>query len=105
MYKKLAMGPKERLERTLTSEMLWLYLLSLLKGKPRYAYELRSLVKEKFGFLPGNVTSYIVLYKLEGGGFVTARSGERRVYYRITEKGKRELEKGKKFLRALSLKL
>lgn len=99
------MEPHERLQRTLTSEMLWLYILSLLGEKPGYAYELRSQVQKRFGFLPGNVSSYIVLYKLEAGGFVKTRSEKRRVYYAITDKGKKELESGKRFLKSLSAKL
>ena len=46
----------ERLHRKLGVELLWIYLLSMLKKKPSHAYVLRRQVEEKFGFLPGNVS-------------------------------------------------
>jgi len=75
--------------------------LLLLSTESRYGYELRGLVKERFGFWSGTVTAYRVLYSLEAAGMVKSRAVERRKYYEITEKGRRELEEGKTFLKGL----
>ena len=63
-----------------------------------YPYELKAKIENRFGFRPGNVTAYIVLTKLRLGGYVEVSEtkklhGPKRVYFRITEKGKKELEK------------
>ncbi len=88
------MLPTERLETKTGIGNLWLYILALLKKKERYAYEIRHLVEEGYGFLPGEVTAYRVLYSLEIGGFVESHVNGSRKYYRITSKGKKELAKG-----------
>ncbi len=98
----------ERLVRKLTHENLWLYILTLLSRKSLYGYEIRSLIEKEFGFKPGQVTSYVVLYKLERGGLIRVigeKKGSRgpfRKYYAITGEGVKELEKAKKFLSELS---
>lgn len=87
-----------RLKRKLGVELLWIYLLSMLKAKPSHAYVLRKQVEEKFGFLPGNVSVYVVLYKLERHGFVRAKSEGNRSVYSITREGKGLLKEAKKEL-------
>lgn len=94
------MLPSERLAEKIGIGNLWLYILSLLKKKERYAYELRSLVEKEFGFLPGEVTAYRVLYSLEVGGFVKSQTNGSRKYYRITDKGKKELAEGLGLMRS-----
>ncbi len=95
--------PSQRLRRKLTKENLWLYVLSLLKDRDMYGYELRGSVEERFGFRPGNVTAYRVLYALRRQGLVrTAEKktgGRKRKYYSITPKGASEMESGKRVLR------
>ena len=88
----------ERLRRKLGIELLWIYLLSMLKKKPSHAYVLRKQVEEKFGFLPGNVSVYVVLYKLQSRGFVKARREGNRSVYSITSNGKTLLREAKKEL-------
>jgi len=89
----------DRLERKFTKEVLWLYILSLLKKKPSHAYVLRKSIEEKFGFLPGNVTPYVVLYKLQSRNYVkTVRKGNR-VVYSITPSGIRLLSEASKRLK------
>ena len=88
----------ERLKRKLGIELLWIYLLSMLKKKPSHAYVLRKEVKRKFGFLPGNVSVYVVLYKLEKHGFVKAKREGNRSVYSITGSGKELLKEAKKEL-------
>ena len=90
--------PSERFERSMTKDNLWLYILTLLKDREMYPYEIRDSIKERFGFSPGNVTAYIVLKKLSGGGYVKvsrkeSERGPQRTYYSITEKGNAELQK------------
>jgi len=97
----------ERLVRKLTRENLWMYILTLLRQGPLYGYEIREKIEEQFGFKPGQVTSYIVLYKLERSGLVEVQresKGERgppRRYYSLTEKGEQTLQKAKEFLASL----
>jgi len=101
--------PLDRLKRKTGKGSLWVYILALLKSKPRYAYEIRSLVKEKFGFTIGNVTAYMVLYKLELSGHVKAsweiKGKRQRKYYTITSAGKKTLSEGVEYLSGLTKKL
>ncbi len=96
--------PMERLKGKITKEVLWLYILRLLKERPMYAYELKQHIKNAFGFEPATVSSYVVLYKLEKEGFVSASWQESetgkpsRKYYRLTPKGEELLEEGVEFL-------
>ena len=98
----------ERLVRKLTQENLWLYILTLLRQGPLYGYEIRRLIEKRFGFKPGEVTSYVVLYRLERSGLIHVVNKEKgsrgplRKYYAITSKGVKTLEKAKAFLKQLS---
>jgi DNA-binding PadR family transcriptional regulator len=91
------MLPFERLQKSNTKENLWIYILSLLKKREIYGWEIRSLMEKKFDFRPGLITPYRVLYRLEEDVFVKSKREERRRVYQITEKGKKELEKAKNF--------
>jgi len=95
------MLPIERLQKSNTKENLWIYILSLLKEKDVYGWEIPSLIEKKFNFKPGRITPYRVLYRLEGEGVVKSKMIERRRVYQITEKGKRELDKAKNFYKEL----
>ncbi|MBS7655411.1 helix-turn-helix transcriptional regulator [Candidatus Bathyarchaeota archaeon] len=94
----------ERLIKKITVENLWLYILSLLKDKPKYGYEIRKLIQERYGFKPGTVTAYIVLYRLVKEGYISLKEekkegkGPARKYYEITEEGRMLLAKGERFL-------
>lgn len=91
----------QRLAKKTTVENLWLYLLSLLSEESVYAYEINRKLKTRFGFSAGEVTAYVVLYKLEKSGFVETEwknEGRRRKYYRITPKGKNLLSDGIRLL-------
>ncbi len=81
-----------RLREKLGIEVLWVYLLSLLRKEPSHAYVLREEINKRFGFLPGNVSVYVVLYKLKSRGFVATRREQNRVIYSITEKGENLLK-------------
>lgn len=99
------MKPLQRLQKHNTKDNLWIYILSLLKKSETHAWELQSLIEKKFGFKPGRITSYRVLYRLEAGGFVKSQREERRRIYQITKKGERELEKAKSFYKEILGKL
>jgi PadR family transcriptional regulator PadR len=99
--------PSDRLLDSVTKNNLWLYILSLLLKKEMYPYEIRKEIKKAFGFEPGNVTAYFVLYRLEKSGYVKTgktlkEGGPERSYYKITDKGKEELKKGKEILRKIT---
>jgi len=98
--------PLNRLKTKTMIECLWPYILSLMKDTPVYAYEIRSKIKERYSFEIGNVTAYMILYKLETGGYVRTewlvKENRQRKYYKITDKGKELLKEGTKYLNNLS---
>ena len=96
----MARTPSQRFEASITKDNLWIYILTLLRKKELYAYELNGKIEKEFKFSPGNVTAYIVLQRLKGEGYVKAayrkkEGGPSRHYYNITEKGAIELKKSK----------
>ena len=95
------MLPFERLQKSNTKENLWLYILSLLKEGSIYGWEIPKIIEGKFGFKPGKITPYRVLYRLENNGFVKSELKERRRVYKITKKGKLELKKAKDFYKTI----
>jgi len=95
------MLPIERLRKSNTIDNLWIYILSLLKKREIYAWEIPSLIEKEFDFRPGRITPYRVLYRLEKDGFVKSKIRQRRRVYQITEKGNKELNKAKKFYQNL----
>lgn len=95
------MLPIDRLQKSNTINNLWLYILSLLKGGESHAWLFQSLIEKNFGFRPGKITAYRVLYRLEKDGFVKSELRERRRIYQITKKGEEELKKAKTFFNFL----
>lgn len=95
------MLPSQRLEKSNTTENLWLYILVILEKQPLYGWEIPALIETKFGFRPGKITPYRVLYRLQAEGFVKSRVEERRRIYEITEKGKKELADARMFLKKI----
>ena len=79
--------PLKKLEKNNTYDCLWPYLLRILKDKPSHAYVLREEVQKRFGFLPGSVMAYLVLYSLRKKGYVEKRKEGRKQIYSITKKG------------------
>jgi len=90
--------PVERLKEKVLKENLWIFLFKLLAEKDEYAYELRKKINQEFGFWTGRVTSYRVLYLLEKDGYVEFYMKGRRKYYKLTDKGAKQLTKAKTFL-------
>ncbi|MBZ9572108.1 PadR family transcriptional regulator [Patescibacteria group bacterium] len=99
------MLPFERLKKYNTKGNLWIYILSFLKERKIYGWEVQSLIKREFNFKPGLITPYRVLYRLEKNGFVKSKMREKRRIYEITEKGKEELKKAKIFYQELLKKI
>ncbi len=99
------MTPFERLKKLNTKENLWIYILVLLEKKPNHAWSLLSLIEKEFGFKPGTITPYRVLYRLEEEGLVKSSFEERKRVYQITAQGKEELKKVKSFYKQLLNKL
>jgi len=95
------MLPSKRLEKSNTTENLWLYILATLEKQPLYGWEIPELIEKKFGFRPGKITPYRVFYRLEAEGFVKSRAQERRRIYEITEKGKKELAGARLFFKKI----
>ncbi|RDD54287.1 MAG: PadR family transcriptional regulator [Candidatus Korarchaeota archaeon NZ13-K] len=94
----------QRLEEKLTKENLWIYVLSILKERPAYPYEISELIEKRFGWKPARVTAYMVMRSLRSKGYVKVSvrrgedTGKMRNYYEITESGVKLLEKGLQFL-------
>ncbi len=97
--------PLNRLKKKTTKEILWVYILRLLKDREIYAYELKDELKKRFSIEPARVTSYVVLYRLEDEGYVASTWDRNKKYYRITKKGEDLLEKGIKHLSDITHKL
>jgi len=99
-------SPIKRLNRLLTSENLWLYLLSLIKrGGTLYAYGLDKQIESEFSFKPSKVMIYIVLYRLESEGLIRSEFQDRRKYYSLTEKGEEALNQAREHFKMLVQKI
>jgi DNA-binding PadR family transcriptional regulator len=99
------MHPFERLQKLNTKENLWIYLLKVIKDNPHHGWEFPVLVEKEFGFKPGTITPYRVLYSLEAEGLVKSCLEERRRIYKITKKGEQELEKVKDYYQDIIKKI
>ncbi|MEM1557747.1 MAG: PadR family transcriptional regulator [Thermoproteota archaeon] len=100
----------ERLVEKLTKENLWLYILTMLREKPMYGYEIAGKLRSDFKIPIATITAYVVLYKMEREGLVervmepeagAGRINVRKVYYRQTEKGRNTLEKGIEYIKSI----
>jgi PadR family transcriptional regulator, regulatory protein PadR len=102
-----------RIERELLRGAGPAAVLSLLESGERYGYELVELLEKRSkGVLAmGQSTLYPLLYNLEAKGLVTARtelSGETnrpRKYYRLTDKGKKQLATDRRQFESLQVAL
>lgn len=97
--------PLIRLKRKLTIENLWVYVIASLMIKPTYAYHVRKLINEFFGFSPTTITLYSVIYRLKKSGLIEEElvSGER--IYRPTEEGVKELEEAISYMEQMVKRL
>ena len=101
----------QRLKKNFTIDLLWIWILRLLRDGPKYAYELRQEIETKFGFSPATVTNYTILYLLEREGVVQKvekrKSDERidRKYYGITDLGEQLMDEAENYIYATISKL
>ncbi|MCK5304167.1 MAG: helix-turn-helix transcriptional regulator [Candidatus Heimdallarchaeota archaeon] len=101
----------QRLQKNFTIDLLWIWVLRLLRDGPKYAYELRQEIQTKFGFSPATVTNYTILYLLEREGVVEKvekrNSAERidRKYYGITDLGEQLMDAAETYLHTTITKL
>jgi len=89
--------PLKKLVRNNTLDCLWPYILCILKDGPSHAYVLRKEIQKRFGFRPGNVSAYLVLYSLTKKCYVKKKKDGRKQVYSITPKGKELLKRARVF--------
>jgi DNA-binding PadR family transcriptional regulator len=99
------MEPIKRYINSVTEGNLWTYVLSLGKENEVQESEVSRMIFEKFGFLPNDLIVKSVLFRLKGDGYVSKEKLAGKKAYKITEKGKNELEKMKSFSADLIQKL
>ena len=99
------MNPFERLTKLNTKENLWIYILKTVKDHPHHGWEFPNLIEKEYGFKPGTITPYRVLYSLEAEKLVESSFDDRRRVYKITKKREKELEKVKAFYEDLIKKI
>ena len=99
-----------RIERELMRGAGPVAVMRLLSGGEKYGYELvQRLTKNSDGVLAmGQSTLYPLLYNLEAKGWIKSRNevadnGRPRRYYRLTDKGKKQLALETKQWEALSV--
>ena len=85
-----------------------LIVLSLLKEKPMYGYEISSEMNKRSNKKLGIAVLYPVLYRLEEQGFIYVEktlieNGRTREYYAITKEGETYLEKSLAEYKELSM--
>lgn len=101
----------QRLVKNLTIDLLWIWVLKLLREKPKYAYQLKQEIQERFNFSPATVTNYTILYLLEREGLVEKtemRNSEERIdrkYYVITKFGEEVMDEAELYLKQIYEKL
>jgi len=88
-----------RLKEKTGIEILWIYILTLLKKQKSHAYILRKKIEKEYGFKPGNITAYTVLYKLESRGYVKSQYEKNKKIYTITNQGKKILTEATRILK------
>jgi len=99
------MQPFERFKKSNTEGNLWIYILELGKEGETPDEEVTKLVFEKFGFLPGELITSSVLYKLRRGGFIKSEKFQGKKAFSTTEEGRRELEKMRGFCQGILEKI
>ena len=101
----------QRLVKNLTIDLLWIWVLKLLREKPKYAYQLKQEIQERFNFSPATVTNYTILYLLEREGLVEKtemRNSDERIdrkYYVITKFGEVVMDDAELYLKQTYEKL
>ena len=97
--------PLARLKELNTTDCLWTYILKILTERPTHAYTIRAEIHKRYGFRPGIMTAYKVLYLLNRKGFVRKAEDGRKKIYTVTPKGRDELKKAVAFYKKLGKSL
>jgi len=103
---KLSVRALERLKKKITIENLWMYIIRILmEQEPLKAYDIKVLLREKYGIKPATVTVYSVVYRMARDNLIkpVKVSGETR--YRVTEQGISALKKAIELLEEIINKL
>ncbi len=95
------MEPFSRFKNNTTGGNLWIYVLLLGAENEIVIEEVRRLVFEKFDFLPNEITTKTVLFRLQNSGYIEKMKFQGRGAYKTTQKGMQELAKMKKFAQEL----
>lgn len=99
------MEPFQRFKKLNEEGNLWIYILTLGKEGEVCDNEVRKLIFERFGFLPGNILVKTVLYRLRRDGYLQTNKFKGKKSFRTTEKGEKELEKAREFCKKLLEKI
>ncbi|MFA5207947.1 MAG: hypothetical protein WC428_04765 [Candidatus Paceibacterota bacterium] len=99
------MEPIKRFINSVTEGNLWVYILSLGKENEVQEEVVSRVIFEKFGFLPNELMVKSVLFRLKNEGYVSREKLAGKKAYKITEKGKKELEAMKSYSSDLIQKL
>jgi len=96
-----------RLQRKLTVENLWIYVVKILseEGKPLRAYDVKVKLRERFGLNPPAVTVYTIMYRMSLDGLVERVREGSETKYRATKLGLEAFKRGVVFLEELVAKL
>jgi DNA-binding PadR family transcriptional regulator len=92
--------PLDRLTELNTKDCLWVYILRILQDGPVHAYLIRKEIGKRFGFEPGTVTAYKVLYLLSKSGFVKKTVSGRQKVYSLTPAGRKALREAIAFYKS-----
>ncbi|MEM0355393.1 MAG: PadR family transcriptional regulator [Desulfurococcaceae archaeon] len=97
----------DRLQRKLTIENLWLYIMkSLIDAKqPLSGYDIKIQLRENFGINPPAITVYTVIYRMVREGLIGKVNGNNGVKYVPREKGLYAFNKALNFLKQIYSKL
>ncbi|MEM4718237.1 MAG: PadR family transcriptional regulator [Desulfurococcaceae archaeon] len=78
-----------RLQRKLTVENLWLYIIKILidEKKSLRAYDLKVKLRERFNIDPPAVTVYTVIYRMSLDGLISKVKNGDEIRYQPTKTG------------------
>lgn len=99
------MEPFKRFKKSNTENNIWIYILYLGKEREIANDEVRKLIFEKFGFLPGKLITSRVLFSLRNQGYIKKEKFKGKPAFSTTKKGMEELEKMKGFFKELIKKV
>ncbi|MDD2274389.1 MAG: hypothetical protein PHI91_01285 [Candidatus Pacebacteria bacterium] len=87
------MEPIKRFTNSIQEGNLWIYILALGKEIEIKEEDVKGLIFEKFGFLPGSLMIKAILFRLKNEGYVSRERFASKKAYKTTQKGIEQLEK------------